>query len=262
MTIGTYYKYLTSTKISYFIVSILGVLDLHSHIRLKPIIKFLENYMKDDMHYDILEIGSGGGMNAFEISKIKEKFDFVGFDLHKDAIALSNRLAKELNLDYKIKFICVDATKYDFKNENNKFDFVLLTDFLEHIGNPREFLKKIKPRLKDDAVFIVSVPTYNYPKVFGKAFHENIGHVRKGFNLEELEELFKEIGVKIIHHSYNTGLFSNVGCAIYYRIQLNNKFLDTLKCILLYPFQFLDFFNSRKLSSSLFVVGKNNKFNN
>ena len=254
MPIGDYFKYLSRTPFGYFLNSVFGTLDLHSHIRLKPVKRFLTGNMDSNVYYRVIEIGCGVGLNMFEIAKIRKRFEYVGFDLDKNSINLANELLKKINFSEKIKFICADVTKYDFGHEDCFFDIVLLLDILEHVENPVEILKNLRQKITKDAVFIVSVPTPNYPKVFGRTFHEKIGHLRDGFTKIELENLFRQVNGKLIYYTYNTGVFSSLGCAIYYRILSNNSYLNMLNGIALSPFRFLDIYNSEKLSCSLFAV--------
>ncbi len=80
MSIGNYYYLNSRTKTMKFIVKLLGTLDLHTHIRLKPLIVFLSKYLnninKGD-YIDIIELGCGNGVNVFEIYKIAKKIMLI-----------------------------------------------------------------------------------------------------------------------------------------------------------------------------------------
>ena len=256
MPIGDSYKHLAKNKIRRFLINTLGTDDLHSHIRLRPVINFLKKYMKQkNVFFKIIEIGCGNGVNAFELAKIKNsKFSYVGFDIDKNCINVANELAEKLNIDHYLKFINVDVSKYEFDNNNNSFDIALLVDFLEHVVDPKAILNNLKQKLKKNGIFIVSVPTRNYSKVFGKKFHHMIGHVTEGFGLYELQEIFRDVGAELLYYKYNTGMISNLGCAVYYRIVTKQKLLRILKIALLYPFSYLDIINHSKISSTLFAV--------
>jgi len=167
----------------------------------------------------------------------------------------ASALTKKLGLEGHIKFFRTDANEYPC-NYTNYFDIdiVLLIDILEHIENPADMLEKLRPKLKKKSLCLVSVPTYNYERFFGKVFHKKAGHVRQGYILQELNNLFEKIGGRMIYYKYNTGLISNLGCAIYYRSISDNKYLTALKSLALYPFRFLDFYNNDRVSSSLFAA--------
>ncbi len=250
-------KYMGKVKSNYKIFNLirknLGHLDLHTQMRTKPLIKYIITNKNVIKNKNILEIGCGEGNNCFEIFFNSEYNNIIGFDLNETAINSANKIADELGISNRIKFYYSDATKYDYSSIGN-IDLLLLIDFLEHISDPKSFLESIKNILDDKSEIIVSVPTYLYKKVFGEYFHVKVGHVKDGYSLAELNVLFSNIGYKPKLYSYNTGIFGNVGCFLYYRLNFNNKYLNLLKQLVLYPFSFIDFINNKYISSSLFVV--------
>jgi 2-polyprenyl-3-methyl-5-hydroxy-6-metoxy-1,4-benzoquinol methylase len=260
VAIGDYYRHSTPNKIKSIIAYIFGTLDLHTHIRLKPVLKYMKDNIKKGSELKIIEVGCGAGTVAFELPKIADirEVSYIGVDLNADAINLADKMARALNIDDHVKFVCADATTYAFENEANCFDTVLLIDFLEHVRNPADILRSLMPKLKEKGIFVVSVPTPYYRRVFGKEFHERVGHVVDGFTLQELKSLFDEIGAMMIYHKYSTGLISIIGCALYYRFLCDKRYISVLKGLLLYPFRFLDFYNSERVSCSLFAVFKLN----
>ena len=106
-----------------------------------------------------------------------------------------------------------------------------------------------------DLIYIISVPTHRYHKVFGEEFHKNVGHVVEGYSLEELEKLFYRISgegeKRFSKISYNTGLLGNIGANLYYK---KGKDLPLfVREIISKPFTFFDI-NNKNFSSSLFAV--------
>ncbi len=256
MPVGDLQKCLYTGKIKSGITAILGTLDLHSHIRLNPVLKYLRNFLGKDKPHRIMEVGSGMGTLAFELPKILdiEQISYVGFDLNADAINNANEIAGKMNIDKSLRFVCADATTYTFADVTNRFDTIFLIDFLEHVKNPVAILQQLKSVLGEKGIIVVSVPTPNYKRVFGQDFHEKVGHLVDGFTSQGLKYLFNEIGATMIYSEYNTGLISNIGCALYYRFFLNIRYISFLKGLLLYPFRFLDLYNSERVSCSLFAV--------
>ncbi|HIH64450.1 MAG: hypothetical protein PWP32_1661 [Methanothermobacter sp.] len=252
MPIGDSYKYLYDKKVIEKLISIMGTPDLHSHIRIKPLINFFKKNFKGDVK--ILEIGCGNGINAFELLKYNEKLFYHGFDLNPDAISQARLLANLIGCEDRLKFYCDDAQRVNFDSLNIKFDLVLLMDILEHLQDPEKFLKNMDHLIKDDTLIAVSVPTPRYKKVFGENFHESIGHLRDGYTLRQLSKLFKGIDCELNTYSYNTGHFSDMGCYLYYRFFPSNRYLNLFKILLLYPFRFLDIYNSESISCSIFAV--------
>ncbi len=255
--IGDHYRHVPKSRIGYLSAKILGTLDLHTHTRLRPVLNFLKGYIREDRAYRVLEVGCSSGINGFELSKYirKDLLQYTGLDLDKGAIESANKISAALNLDESLRFKYADAsdsviTEY----EDNYFDIILFIDFLEHIDRPSDILKKLSKKIKNNGIFLVSVPTHLFPRVFGKEFHRKVGHVTEGFTFDGLESLFREINADVMHYRYNTGPMSSIGCAMYYRLKTVNKYINYLKCLSLYPFKFLDFCNSEKMSCSLFAV--------
>ncbi len=253
MIVGNKLSGAYDSKLWKFLVRVFGSLDLHTQLRIKPLKKFIVSHQSDFHKKKIVEIGCSSGINCFEILFNSDPDLVLGFDLNPKSIDSAIRKADALKVSDKVKFHCTDATEFDF-SKIGKVDCILLMDFLEHINNPEKFLNSLRTILNDETTVIVSVPTYNYKKVFGEKFHLQLGHVRDGFSVREIRELFKAIGYEITEYSYNTGLFGALGCFLYYRILSNNNSLA--KQLLLYPFHFIDFINNERLSASLFVVLK------
>ena len=100
-------------------------------------------------------------------------------------------------------------------------------------------------------IYVISVPTHKYPKVFGREFHKKVGHVVEGYNLAELEKLFSKIGKQPSRVSYNTGIWGNIGANIFY--DMGKTLPIVVREIIIKPFLLFDM-NGKKVSSSLFAV--------
>jgi len=266
MSIGNYHFIISKKKVTKLMCRLLGTLDLHTHIRLKPVIVFFQKYFSNypDFQMRVLELGCGSGVNAFELYKIAKRVDvnlhYTGVDFSPREINVANIILRSFrNIKSKISFYQEDANKFLEKYEGPPFDIILLIDVIEHIENHQKLLYYSKTFLKDGGIFVVSVPTLLYPKIFGRNFASKIGHLVDGYSLLQIDELFKNLCCERIMHKYNTGLFSNIGCWLYYnKLNFNNKYLDFLKSLILYPFKFIDFYNNSQLSCSLFAIYKKN----
>lgn len=258
MVIGRYYYRLSQNVIMRCIISRLGILDIHTQLRTKPLVQYISRNPDTFRNKQVVEVGCGSGNNCFETYFCGNPNKTKGFDLDENVIDKARKLSLELGISDKVQFFCKDATEYDFENEE-KVDILLLIDFLEHIHDPGLFLKKIEKILNRNAIIIISVPTYNYKTIFGKRFHRKVGHIKDGFNIREIVVMFESIGYTIKHYSYNTGVFGALGCFFHYRLLLKNHYLNLAKSLLLYPCICFDFINNERLSSSLFVVLQRNK---
>lgn len=256
MPVGDEFKHLTKTRLGYLVNALFGTADLHSHFRLKPVIGFIADYMEHHPHRKFIEVGCGIGLNLFEIAKLHNNFEYLGFDLDENSIRVANELLEDLELPQQVRFINESAERFDFANEKYPFNTVLLIDILEHLNDPDALLRNLKAKITVDTIFVVSVPTYQYPRVIGRSFHEAVGHVRDGFNLTELERMFDKIGGTLEFHRYSTGFPAELACALYYRTLTSNRYINNLRTIVFSPFRFMDWFNNQKISCSLMAVFK------
>ena len=263
MAIGDSYRLIQKTPYEAFVAGVIGTTDLHSHIRLRPVLKFLRTHLGScAQELSVLEIGCGNGVNAFELSKIAERcrkrVRYEGVDFNSKAIELAQSVSASLRLtDFAFH---VDEAGAFVKRELSRGkrlepDLVLLIDVIEHIVDPVELLTAVDGLLRRGGIYAVSVPTPLYPRVFGRRMHEEVGHMVDGYTLERLDEIFVgHLRSDRILHRYSTGFISNLGCYLFYRLRGQNRYLNFLLFLALYPFHFLDLWNNSRISCSLFAV--------
>lgn len=196
-------------------LQLFGTPDLHSHIRWWAVRKILYRWL--DTIEKILDIGCGSGMFAFEISNLCKKCrNIVGIDIDGDAITRAKQVADMIHSGIKFDFIQYDATK-SIPFGVGDFDLVLLIDVIEHVDDDKKLLREAIQVVRAGGLILISVPTPNYPRVFGREFHESIGHKRDGYWLEDIDNLLSREGVRIIESAYYTYLPAALVCALYYR---------------------------------------------
>jgi 2-polyprenyl-3-methyl-5-hydroxy-6-metoxy-1,4-benzoquinol methylase len=99
-----------------------------------------------DKKIKILEVGSGLGYLTYAISQ--EGYHITGLDISADAVK------KAVN-KFGDHFICMDLFKYvpDHKEE---FDFVILTEVIEHLPDPKRFCDALIHLLKKDGKLVIT----------------------------------------------------------------------------------------------------------
>ena len=85
-------------------------------------------YPKQETHFIVCEIGSGGGDNLKAISKKFTNAAFIGIDLKESCINFAKHQYKELNAEW----ISSDYSKVQFKN---KPDIIFSSLFCHHFTN-------------------------------------------------------------------------------------------------------------------------------
>jgi len=94
----------------------------------------------------VLDIGCNNGrMKNFLKSPV-----YYGVDIDK------NQISELIEKGVKAKQADLNRNELPFKNE--KFDFVLLLDILEHVVNPQKLLLDSKKRLNKNGKLIISLP--------------------------------------------------------------------------------------------------------
>lgn len=106
--------------------------------------------IRDKLNKDqrrVLEIGCYDGYVLFHLKK--GGFEVTGCDPSDGA-----QIGKKFGIDIKKRFFSVE----DFLKEGSMFDIIIFRHFLEHLSHPINFLKRLKPILKDDGKIIFEVP--------------------------------------------------------------------------------------------------------
>lgn len=142
-----------------------------------------QNYLPQNKNANILEIGFGTGYflkyllmqgykNIYGIELSDEETEFVKKNVHN-------------NVE------CVESTEDFLDKHQNEYDFIYMSQVLEHIpkDNTIDLLRKIKKSLKDNGIFVANTPNINNPLnifTFGADFtHEFI------FSPESLSQVCK-----------------------------------------------------------------------
>ena len=173
---------------------------LNNNIHPKHRIMNYHQFFLDNISYNskILDIGAGIGVLAYDIAKKAQ--EVLAIDINKNNIEIAKKKFNRNN----IKYIVGDATEYEFKE---KFDYIILSNVLEHIEHRIEFLKKIKHLTK---YFLIRVPMINrswlplYKKELGFEYRLDSSHyIEYTFNTFSKE--IESVGLKLISYSIQFG---------------------------------------------------------
>lgn len=100
----------------------------------------------------VLDVGCSQGIVEYLIG---DKINITGIDNDRDAIAYAENLVSEKEFRDNIVFINDDFLAHDFGN--SQFDCIIMTEVLEHLYVPEDFLKKAASMMMEGQL-IVTVP--------------------------------------------------------------------------------------------------------
>lgn len=184
-----------------------GAEDMHSHYRWDAVAPFIEmNAVRT------LEVGGGDGRISFEIAARGHQAPIVMTEFDPDSVAEAQAIASAGG------FTQVEVSQQDLRQlgMGPGFDQALAIDVLEHIEDDVLAISEIARALEPGGRLVVSVPTPRYPGVFGRDFHESLGHVRDGYWLEELQAKLADAGLHVTEHRYYTGTWLSRACRLFY----------------------------------------------
>lgn len=156
---------------------------------------FLDNI---DEGSKVLDIGCGNGVLTYNIAKKAQKV--VACDINKNSI----EYAKRNFLRENIRYLIADVTTYNFEES---FDYVILSNLLEHIKNRVDFLKKIKLITK---FLLIRVPMINrswlplYKKEMGLEYRLDSSHYIE-YTIDSFKDEITSTGLRIISYTIQFG---------------------------------------------------------
>jgi len=126
-----------------------SVYGLHkmNTIRVNYLHRCFNKYSK--INPSILDIGCGGGILTEEIYRLLPNSKIIGIDIDANSIEHARLHAKEMNLS--IKYIVGSAYKI---NIDEKFDYIVMSDVLEHLDDLPLAIQNMSNLLKPNGVFI------------------------------------------------------------------------------------------------------------
>lgn len=147
---------------------------------------FLQDFVKNVKNKGkVLEIPTGTGFFLCEFLRENSKWEGTGVDLADSSISISEEILKT----NKINQESYELKKIDFHNlrEEEKFDRIICGEFLEHLENPLEALKKFNILLKNDGKLFLTVAVWA----------AQFDHIYLYTNANDVRDHIKKAGFKI-----------------------------------------------------------------
>jgi ubiquinone/menaquinone biosynthesis C-methylase UbiE len=166
----------------------------------------LQYILKDEIKDDgiILDIGSYDGEISYRLKKISPNLNITVLDVDQSGLEIANK--KGLNT------LCCSALKIPIENE--QVDIIICLDVIEHIVEDHILVKEISRVLKTNGKVILTTPMkngVNFPFVNKQKvlnINKKWGHVRLGYSIEDLENLFQKNNLSIVKKTKYFNFFS------------------------------------------------------
>lgn len=149
----------------------------------------------------VLDVGCGNGAVAYDVA-IKRNANLVAIDLNEASILE----AREKHSHPQIRYIVGDATK-DLTEE--KFDYVILSNVLEHIIDRKAFLLMIQESSSPDCI-LIRIPTFErdwrvpLKRELGLEWRLDVDH-KTEYTIESFNTEMTEAGLRITHQEGRWG---------------------------------------------------------
>ena len=149
----------------------------------------------------VLEFGCATGYMS-EVLKNRLGCTVVGIEIDRDAAAIAEQHTERV--------IVGDAEKIDYAAElaGEEFDVVLFADVLEHLKEPADVLRRVRPFVAENGVVVASIPNIAHASVRlallgGEFRYREWGllddtHLRF-FTRASIQDLFEETGYTVTH---------------------------------------------------------------
>jgi len=99
----------------------------------------------------VLDVGCGDGRLLRYLLSRKLNIEAVGVDISAHAVRIAN--------EHGVKALCMDIITEEIPDAW-EFDYIIMTEFIEHIPNPEKLLTKLRNHVSKS--IIVSVPNTGY----------------------------------------------------------------------------------------------------
>jgi SAM-dependent methyltransferase len=185
----------------------------------------------------VLNAGSGKGEHSFHLARQNPGWSITGVEIDQEKVALTEEIRSKLGLG-NVRFVCADLMELD---EREAYDLIFCMDVLEHIEDDIGFMAKVRAMLKPGGRFILHVPGRPRPcripfsnlveRNRHGMFEEDHGHVREGYDNDDLQKKIERAGLLVLSLVNPTGYWGQLASDIYALFEHMN-----LMKLLSYPF--------------------------
>lgn len=142
----------------------------------------------------LLDVGGYDGTISQNLKKVHPYLKVIVVDKNTSGL----HLAKEGGLN------AIRTSVLKLPLDKDSYDIVLCLDLIEHVQEDEKLIKEISYVLKKEGKIILTTPTQSgvnfpfLPKKYTNLINKNWGHLRKGYSIDNLKEMFQKYNLMII----------------------------------------------------------------
>lgn len=146
-----------------------------------------------EKEFKVLEVGCDLGATLFEIQECFPNCQTYGIDINRAAVDIAKHITKA-------EYGNIDELNVPFQE---KFDYIIFGDVLEHLRHPEEVIKMCRDMLNENGYIIASIPNVMHISVIeelieGRFRYSDVGLLDRThihfFTYYEIMNLFQEAG--------------------------------------------------------------------
>jgi 2-polyprenyl-3-methyl-5-hydroxy-6-metoxy-1,4-benzoquinol methylase len=185
---------------------------------------------------DMLDAGTGFGQYAWFMVRTFPKVNILAVDVKQDYLDDAKRFMDSTPHRNQVQWQFADLTQFQ---SDQKFDFILSVDVMEHIEDDEGVFRNFEAALKPNGYVLINTPSDlggSDVEVEGESFISE--HVRDGYNLDELKAKLQRAGLTTVQAKYTYGTFGSL--AWRWLIKYPMKMLASSKLFaLILPFYYI-----------------------
>jgi SAM-dependent methyltransferase len=198
----------------------------------------LELLSKETKKIKLLDVGCGAGQFFDAIVQSENYYvDFYGLDPTSGSVAICKRKG------YRV--FCMDIRQFKSAYRDDLFDVITAYHVLEHIADPKSFLKELSGLINETGAIYISTP-YS-PMDFELQWYDVLNHPPHHmgrWNLASYKKLAATLGLKLeIFVPEPAGILKTAVISFLFSIYGPSKIkskLEILRGVIKHPFQFLN----------------------
>jgi len=170
---------------------------------------------------NILDAGCGGGVFSMELAKMHPEAQVLGIDIERHLVDRANMIAERAGIG-NCRFEVGDVTQLEYRE---RFDLVVSVDNLEHIADDVAAMRALCQVLRPGGALVVHTPAKyrRWPVVSKQVNFDVPGHVRPGYEQQELTSKLRQAGFDVLETKFTYGLLENLTNNVSYKISGANE---------------------------------------